>query len=83
MSLFVPSFRESYISMLSGKVILFPIEVFRAKSHKLVKIEQEILDFGMDRLAIEEGAVGRFKVGNRAQKAGLREWDKILESSYT
>jgi hypothetical protein len=53
------------------------------KSHILVKVKQEVLDFGMDKQAMEEeGIMNGLKVGSRAEKAGLREGDRILRSSY-
>ncbi|RFU32834.1 hypothetical protein B7463_g3487, partial [Scytalidium lignicola] len=74
--------RERYEYMCSGNVILLPVEVFGAKSHQLVQLDQEILDLGMDRQAFEEGLVKSLKKGSRAEEAGLKEGDKITWSSH-
>jgi hypothetical protein len=73
---------QRYQEMLSGSVILLPVEVFGAKTHYLKQIDQEILDFGMERASFDEGAVRGLKKGSRAEEAGLRDGDKIVRSSY-
>jgi hypothetical protein len=47
--------RERYEYMCNGKVISLPVEMFGAKSHRLVQLDQEIFDLGMDRQGFEEG----------------------------
>ena len=41
--------RERYKEMLSGNVITMDVRLFGAKTHILKQVDQEILDFGMDR----------------------------------
>ncbi|RFU28464.1 hypothetical protein B7463_g7895, partial [Scytalidium lignicola] len=74
--------RVRYEYMCGGNVILLPVEVFGAKSHRLVQVDQEIFDLGMDRQGFEEGLVRGLKKGSRAEKAGLKEGDKITWSSH-
>jgi hypothetical protein len=73
---------QRYQEMLSGSEMLLPVEVFGAKTHYLKQIDQEILDFGMERVSFDEGAVRGLKNGSRAEEAGLRDGDKIVRSSY-
>jgi predicted metalloprotease with PDZ domain len=73
---------QRYQEMLSGSTILLPVEVFGAKTHYLKQVDQEILDFGMERSSFDEGAVRGLKKGSRAEEAGLRDGDKIVRSSY-
>jgi hypothetical protein len=68
--------------MLSGSVILLSVEVFGAKTHYLKQVDQEILDFSMERASFDKGAVRGQKEGSRAEEAGLRNGDKIVRSSY-
>lgn len=75
--------RERYEYMCSGNPILLPVEVFGAKSHHLVQVDQEIFDIGMGRQGFEEGIVKDLKTGSRAEAAGLREGDEITWSSHT
>lgn len=77
-----PDARDRYEYMRSGKVITLPVEVFGAKSHRLVQVDEETFDLGMDRQAFEEGLVQGLKPGSRAEKAGLREGDAISWSSH-
>jgi hypothetical protein len=65
--------RERYEYMCNGKVISLPVEMFGAKSHRLVQLDQEIFDLGMDRQGFEEGLVRGLKEGSRAETAGLKE----------
>jgi hypothetical protein len=74
--------RERYEEMLSGKVITMDVRLFGAKTHTLKQVDQEILDFGMDRESFEEGVVKGLKAGSRAGQAGLEEGDRIVKSSY-
>jgi hypothetical protein len=74
--------RERYEDMLSGKIILIDVRLFGAKTHILKQVDQEILDFGMDRGSFEDGVVRGLKDGTRAQQAGLKEGDRIVKSSY-
>jgi len=74
--------RERYEDMLSGKVILIDVRLFGAKTHTLKQVDQEVLDFGMDRGSFEEGVVKGLKAGSRAVQAGLKEGDRIVRSSY-
>lgn len=76
--------RERYEDMLAGKVILMDVRLYSgAKTHELKQVDQEILDFGMGRGSFEEGVVRGLKPGSRAERAGLKEGDKIVKSSYT
>jgi hypothetical protein len=75
--------RHLFESMRRGTVILFPRELFGASTHYLKPVEQEILDFGMDRESFEEGVVIGLRKGTRAEEAGLRARDKILWYSPT
>jgi hypothetical protein len=68
--------------MLSGSTILLPVEVFGAKTHYLKQVDQEILDFGMERASFDEAMVRGLEKGSRAEEAGLRDGDKIIWSSY-
>jgi predicted metalloprotease with PDZ domain len=63
-------------------VILIDVRLFGAKTHTLKKVDQEILDFGIDRESFEEGVVRGLKEGSRAEQAGLKEGDRIVKSSY-
>lgn len=75
--------RQRYEDMLSGKVILMDVRLFSgAKTHELKQVDQEILDFGVDRRSFEDGVVKGLKAGSRAELAGLKEGDRIVESSY-
>ena len=74
--------KNLYEEMCEGKVIILPVEVFGAKTHCLRQVDQEILDFGMERESFEEGMVKGLKIGSRAEKAGLRDGDKIVSNSY-
>jgi hypothetical protein len=74
--------RERYEYMCNGKVISLPVEMFGAKSHRLVQLDQEIFDLGMDRQGFEEGLVRGLKEGSRAETAGLKEGDRITWSSH-
>jgi hypothetical protein len=51
--------------MLSGSVILLSVEVFGAKTHYLKQVDQEILDFSMERASFDKGAVRGQKEGSR------------------
>ncbi|KIM97843.1 hypothetical protein OIDMADRAFT_20265 [Oidiodendron maius Zn] len=75
--------RELFESMRRGTVILLPRELFGASTHYLKPVEQEILDFGMDRESFEEGVVIGLRKWTRAEEAGLKEGDKILWYSPT
>lgn len=70
--------RDLFESMRRGNVILLPRELFGASSHYLKPVEQEILDFGMDRESFEDGVVTGLRKFTRAEEAGLKEGDKIL-----
>jgi len=74
--------RERYEYMCNGNVIPLPVEVFGAKSHRLVQVDQEIFDLGMDRQGFEDGWVRGLKKGSRAEIAGLKEGDRITWSSH-
>lgn len=74
--------RERYEYMRSGKAIQLPAEVFGAKTHRLMQVDQEIFDLGIDRQSFEEGLVSGLKTGSRAEEAGLREGDRITWSSH-
>jgi hypothetical protein len=74
--------RERYEEMLSGKLILIDVRLFGAKTHTLKQVDQEILDFGMEKESFEEGVVRGLKGGSRAEQAGLKEGDRIVKSSY-
>ena len=74
--------RQRYEYMCSGEAITLPVEVFGAKSHRLVQLDQEVFDLGMDRQAFEEGLVKGLKEGSRAEAAGLKEGDRITWSSH-
>ena len=74
--------RDRHQHMCSGKAIIIPPEVFGAKSHRMVSIEQEIFDLGMDRNAYHDGLVRGLKKGSRAEAAGLQENDSVVWSSY-
>jgi hypothetical protein len=56
--------RERYEDMLSRKVILIDVRLFGAKTHILKQVDQEILDFGMDRGSFEDDVVRGFKRWN-------------------
>jgi hypothetical protein len=71
-----------YKSMLGGSVILLPAEISGVKSYRLRPVQQEVLDFGMDRESFEKGMISGLKLGGRAANAGLREGDKIIWSSH-
>jgi hypothetical protein len=73
---------QRYQEMLSGSTILLPIEVFGAKTHYLKQVDQEMLDFGMERASFDEGIARGLERGSRAEEAGLRNGDKIVRSSY-
>ena len=75
--------RDLFENMRRGTVIVFPRELFGASTHYLKPVEQEILDFGMDRESFEEGVVMGLRKWTRAEEAGLREGDKILWYSPT
>jgi hypothetical protein len=70
--------RDLFENMRRGTVILFPVELFGASTHYLKAVQQEILDFGMDRESFEDGVVTALRKWTRAEEAGLREGDKIL-----
>jgi hypothetical protein len=70
--------RDLFENMRRGTVILFPVELFGASTHYLKAVQQEILDFGMDRESFEDGAVTALRKWTRAEEAGLKEGDKIL-----
>jgi len=74
--------KQRYDDMLAGHVILFPTDLFGAKTHHLKQVDMEVLDFGMDRESFEERIVKGLKRGSRAEEAGLKEGDKIVKSSY-
>jgi hypothetical protein len=75
--------RQRYEDMLSGKVILIDVRLFSgAKTHELKQVDQEILDFGVDRRSFQDSVVKGLKAGTRAELAELKEGDRILESSY-
>ncbi|KAL5326945.1 hypothetical protein ACEPPN_004634 [Leptodophora sp. 'Broadleaf-Isolate-01'] len=74
--------RRRYEDMSRGEVILLPVEVFGAKTHRLVQRDQEILDLGMDRSLFEQGMVRAIKDGSRAMAAGLEDGDRITWSSH-
>jgi predicted metalloprotease with PDZ domain len=73
---------ELYEDMKSGSKIILPEKFFGPKTHLMKSIQQEMLDFGMDRESFEDGIVMSLKEGSRAEKAGLREGDKIVRSSH-
>jgi len=75
--------RQRYEDMLSGKVILMDVRLFSgAKTHELKQVDQETLDFGVDRGSFEDGVVKGLTAGSRAELAGLKEGDRIVKSSY-
>ncbi|EPE30251.1 trypsin-like serine typically contains c-terminal pdz protein [Glarea lozoyensis ATCC 20868] len=70
--------RERYERMCEGTPILFPVELFGAKSHRLVPVQQEVFELGMERQAFEGGVVKGLKGGCRAEVAGVREGDEVV-----
>lgn len=73
--------QERYEEMLSGQTILLYPELFGAKMHYLKQVDQEVLDFGIDRSSFDDGTVKESKKGSRAEEAGLKEGDVILSHS--
>ena len=73
--------RELYVHMKSGSKIMLPEKFFGPTTHRMATVQQEMLDFGMDRESFEEGVVRGLIEGSRAEKAGLRQGDKIVKSS--
>ncbi|TVY73131.1 hypothetical protein LSUE1_G007422 [Lachnellula suecica] len=75
--------REMYEEMCSESIMLLPVDrFFGPKTHRLMPIDQAILDFGMNVDSFDNGAVGGLKSGSRAEKAGFKEGDKITSSSH-
>ena len=74
-------FQDLYEHMRSGRKIILPEKFFGSKTHRMASVKQETLDFGMDRESFTVEVVRGLKVGSRAEKAGLREGDRILSSS--
>lgn len=74
--------RDRYEYMSRGNVISLPGEVFGAKTHRLVQVDQEIFDLGMNRDDFDKGRVRGLKEGSRAKEAGLKEGDRITWSSH-
>lgn len=73
---------ERYEEMLSGQTILLNPELFGAKTHYLKQVDQEVLDFGIDRRSFYDKLVKGLKKGSRAEEAGLKEGDIIVSHSY-
>ena len=73
--------RELYERMISREKISLPERFFGPTTHLMKTIQQEMLDFGMDRESFGEGIIKGLKERSRAEKAGLREGDKIVKSS--
>lgn len=71
-----------YDDFLTGRTALLLVELYGAKTHYLKQVDQEILDFGMDRKSFDYGIVMDLKSGSGAEEAGLKEGDKILSSSH-
>ena len=44
-------------------------------------MKQEVLDFGLDRWALDDGVVRGLVKGSRAEEKGLREGDRVVECS--
>ena len=75
--------RDIYEEMTKGSVILLPPEkFFGPKTHRLMPIDQEVLDFGMDIESFGKEVVKGLKSGGRADEAGLMEGDVIISSSH-
>ncbi len=53
-----------------------------ARTHELKQVDQETLEFGVDRGSFEDGVVKGLTAGSRAELAGLKEGDRIVSSSY-
>jgi predicted metalloprotease with PDZ domain len=73
---------ELYKHMRSGSKIVLPEKFFGPKTHRIVTIQQEMSDFGMDRESFDVGVVRALKEGSRAEKAGFKEGDNIVRSSH-
>jgi hypothetical protein len=73
--------RKLYEHMKSGAKIILPERFFGSKTHRMANVQQEMLEFGVDRDSFELGVVKGLKEGSRAEKAGLKEGDKIIGSS--
>ena len=73
--------RELYEHMKSGSKIILPEKFFGPTTHFMKSIQQEKLDFGMDRESFEKGIVMGLKERSRAERAGLKEGDTIIRSS--
>jgi predicted metalloprotease with PDZ domain len=74
--------RELYEHMRAGGKIVLPEKFFGSITHRMAIVQQEMLDFGMDRESFEHGVVKGLKEGSRAEKAGLKEADRIIRSSH-
>jgi hypothetical protein len=69
-----------YEQIKIGSVILFPEKFFRPATYRMQSVQQEVLDFSMDRESFKEGIIRGLKVGSRAKKAGLKDGVRILSS---
>jgi hypothetical protein len=73
---------QRYDDFLAGQTILLLVGLYGAPTHYLKQVDQEILDFGLDRKSFEYGIVIGLKNGSRAAEAGLKDGDKIVWSSH-
>ncbi|KUJ24363.1 uncharacterized protein LY89DRAFT_19463 [Mollisia scopiformis] len=74
-----------YDDFIAGRPALLEVDLYHVRgpgTHYLKQVDQEFLDFGMDRKSFEYGIVMDLKSGSRAEEAGLREGDKLLWSSH-
>ncbi|RDW82661.1 hypothetical protein BP6252_03773 [Coleophoma cylindrospora] len=67
-----------FTKMEKGEVFVFPEQAFGAKIHRMIEYQWGILDFGMDRNSFAQGPVKDLEKGSRAEQAGLKEGDILL-----
>jgi predicted metalloprotease with PDZ domain len=72
---------KDFADMTSGKTIDLSDTEVLGDVGKLVKIQQEVLEFGFDRKSLDIRVVTDLKEGSRAELAGLREGDEIVWNS--
>ncbi|EFX03769.1 peptidase m61 domain containing protein [Grosmannia clavigera kw1407] len=74
---------DEYHDMANGVLVVPPADFPPAKyKMKLVRQDQEVLEFVFSQDSINTRRIRGLKPGSRADQAGLKEGDKILESSF-
>lgn len=75
---------DEYHDMANGVLVIPPTDFLPAEyGMKLVRQDQEVLEFGFNGDSIDNRVIGGLKPGSRADKAGLKEGDRILENTFS